>query len=103
MQLKLLDLIDEAGIQTQGYRSYEPDSYLVTGEAGLKKFAELIVRECAAYAYPYDTDRNAMLKFFHFPSWWKETTKKENIASNLEALKKAGWSEKAFYIPKEYK
>ena len=36
----------------------------VTGELDPFKFAELIVRECANYAYSDDQDHKAMLKHF---------------------------------------
>jgi hypothetical protein len=84
MKLDTYKLAEKAGLRLRGYGDY----WYEAGPKGLEKFAELIVRECATYAYPYDQERNSMLKFFGLKPWWRETTKKENIKNNVEELNK---------------
>jgi len=57
MNERILKLYDQA-IILEGNGDY------VTGELDPFKFAELIVRECANYAYSDDQDHKAMLKHF---------------------------------------
>ena len=57
MNQRLIELYDQATI-LEGNGDY------VAGELDPVKFAELIVRECANYAYSDDQDHKAMLKHF---------------------------------------
>ena len=55
MNERIRELANEAGLPT-----YNPDGI----PTKLEKFAELIVKECAAYAFSDDQDHKAMLNHF---------------------------------------
>ena len=57
MNQRLIELYDQATI-LEGNGDY------VAGELDPEKFAELIVKECANYAFSDDQERVAMLKHF---------------------------------------
>lgn len=59
MKERIRELAEQAGFEN-GHQDRNGNS--LSGE--LEKFAELIVRECAAYAFSDDQDHKAMLNHF---------------------------------------
>ena len=60
MNERIENLMYEAGLLADGCWE-EMDEY---DQKAIERFAELIVRECAAYAFSDDQDHKAMLNYF---------------------------------------
>ena len=59
------DRIEKLALQAVGgWPSYDAEGEKKMSETEYKKFAELIVRECASYAFSDDQDHRAMLTHF---------------------------------------
>lgn len=63
MNKRIKELAEQAGfiVDQSGHITV---CFTSDGNDEVKKFAELIVRECAAYAFSDDQDHKAMLKHF---------------------------------------
>jgi len=64
MNEKIWELAKQAGAETWSRPPFRAVTGVAFTDGGLQKFAELIVRECANYAYSDDQDHKAMLKHF---------------------------------------
>ena len=64
MNERIRELAEQAGVEFDESFSSEPETIYYLGLSHFEKFAELIVRECAAYAFSDDQDHKAMLNHF---------------------------------------
>jgi hypothetical protein len=66
MNKRIKELAEQVGVTISGYTDNNSGYYEPSGASSeeLEKFAELIVQECATYAFSDDQDRRAMLKHF---------------------------------------
>ena len=61
MNTKQIEILEDQASMYASRQTTDPDEWEFIFR---KKFAELIVRECANYAYSDDQDHKAMLKHF---------------------------------------
>ena len=68
MNERIKRLAEQANATELSYAYYrgekKPENAVTLHSVDLEKFAELIVKECANYAYSDDQDHKAMLKHF---------------------------------------